>query len=115
MKVLLGCVLIAMLLAGTAAARDLTDDEKARIIAAVSAQLRDPDSAKFKFPDYDEADAPIYCGWVNAKNAFGGYVGDMPFQVGIAPVAGGRVDVIGIGNGDPDNAMTRALMVMCGF
>jgi len=53
--------------------------------AAVLAQLRDPDSAKFSeiFAVGDrkvgKAFPVIICGKVNAKNGFGGFTGDQPF------------------------------------
>lgn len=43
----------------------------------VRALLRDPDSAKFK--GVKETGHYSFCGWVNAKNAFGGYAGYQPF------------------------------------
>jgi len=54
--------------------------------AAVRAQLRDLDSARFSsvqvvdFPSSDNVPAgKAVCGQVNAKNGFGGYVGDRRF------------------------------------
>jgi hypothetical protein len=43
--------------------------------------LKDPESARFKEEAYyvsvscDEGPHEIFCGWVNAKNSFGGYTG----------------------------------------
>ncbi len=66
--------------------RPLNDTEKAMIANAVSGTLKDPASAQFKW-------APLvvntrdgvtdYCGLVNAKNSYGGYVGYAPFYVQI--------------------------------
>jgi hypothetical protein len=49
----------------------------AQVEDAVRDRLKDPESARFtdvrKFPNGNA------CGWVNAKNSFGGYVGRKPF------------------------------------
>lgn len=39
----------------------------------VRAQLKDPDSAKFK--GVKESSPGYVCGFVNAKNSYGGYIG----------------------------------------
>jgi len=49
----------------------------AAVIKAVRAVLSDPDSGKFR--DIRKTGADSYCGWVNAKNAYGGYAGDQLF------------------------------------
>jgi hypothetical protein len=57
----------------------------ARIRAAVSQNLRDPESARFSSltartaPDMRGEATDVVCGQVNAKNARGGYAGDTPF------------------------------------
>lgn len=47
------------------------------VIDAVKAKLTDPDSAKFR--DIRKIGDKSYCGWVNAKNSYGGYIGDQLF------------------------------------
>lgn len=43
---------------------------------AVKLRLKDPDSAEFKGSAvYRASGAPVVCGYVNAKNSFGGYTG----------------------------------------
>ena len=51
----------------------LKADTKTAVIDAVKAQLKDPDSAKFRGIKREGPFA--YCGWVNAKNSYGGYEG----------------------------------------
>ena len=48
---------------------------------AVKARLTDPYSAQFSMLRVVDATqgARVVCGWVNAKNSMGGYVGDRPF------------------------------------
>lgn len=42
--------------------------------------LKDPESARFKLGPLLHSEGP-YCGYVNAKNAMGGYVGFSKFMV----------------------------------
>jgi hypothetical protein len=49
---------------------------------AVRAELKDPDSAKFrgiKLRKGDDGEPYGYCGWVNYKNSYGGYTGENYF------------------------------------
>lgn len=48
-------------------------------IELVKAQLKDPDSAKFK--GIKPMGEKGFCGWVNAKNGYGGYTGFAVFYV----------------------------------
>lgn len=57
-------------------ARELSQSEKQVIIGVISSQLKDPDSAKYTWQDYKGGDT--YCGFVNSKNSYGGYVGNTP-------------------------------------
>lgn len=74
----IGMLLIGMsfIAAFSASARELTAKEKALIEKEVRPQLKDPDSAKFTWQDYQGG--ITYCFYVNAKNSYGGYVGDSP-------------------------------------
>ena len=56
----------------------------------------------------------IYCGYVNSKNSFCGYVGNVIYQVMVVdtlepPVAA----VIGIGTGDASDSRSLALRATC--
>lgn len=62
--------------------------EQATVIAAVKAKLKDPDSARFKGLRIDKDGTG--CGWVNAKNSYGGYSGFAVFYVG----KGGKVALL---------------------
>jgi hypothetical protein len=63
--------------------RPLTPSEKKLIENAVRERLRDPESARFEWLQVVELstdkDTNTYCGFVNAKNSFGGYVGKQLF------------------------------------
>lgn len=67
------------------------------IILGLKEHLRDPDSArlsKLKASKHDSGSL-IACGFVNAKNAFGGYAGKQPF-IGI--IANGKFELYQIGD-----------------
>jgi len=59
----------------------IPDSQMKEIKAEVAKQLKDPESARFgninvgKFSNGDL----ILCGWINAKNSYGGYTGMKPF------------------------------------
>lgn len=61
----------------------LSSEQIAKIKSAVSEGLKDPDSAKFpdQFVATKEGNNITVCGYVNAKNSYGGYVGKKPFHV----------------------------------
>lgn len=70
----------AALAKGKADAKERDDKQKNALWAAkesVVKMLNDPDSAKFGKVVY--RDPGIVCGYVNAKNGFGGYVGEKGF------------------------------------
>lgn len=66
-----------------AAREAITSGAKARLTIAegensVRQELRDPESARFHDVQRNTVTGAV-CGFVNAKNAYGGYVGEMPF------------------------------------
>lgn len=69
---------LALLLAGVPAV-PFTDTDKAAIKEAVGRHLKDPFSAQYEWPEV--RNGTVYCGWVNAKNAFGAYAGFEPFLI----------------------------------
>lgn len=82
----------------TSIAADISQKQKDAITDAVKAKLLDEDSAKFKFPP--KQDEKIYCGQVNAKNKFGGYIGYSVFKVMLLDES--SVYVIGVDSGDSE-------------
>lgn len=75
---------LATFLAATAVASPclavaLSDASKADMMRRATVGLRDPRSAEFQWPDYPGGG--IYCGLINAKNAYGGFVGFRNFLV----------------------------------
>jgi hypothetical protein len=59
----------------------LTEGETQALTAEVRSRLKDPDSAMFRdVRAVRKGDSPArVCGYVNSRNAFGGYVGFVPF------------------------------------
>jgi hypothetical protein len=78
----------------------LTSAEKAAVMQAVKGVLKDPDSARFKWTTL-RAGSSTYCGLVDAKNSFGGYVGDTAFEVVLSTQHGQpNVDFVGMDGTD---------------
>lgn len=67
--------IVAMLAAST-----LNSDRHKAAIELVKAELKDPDSAKFR-DIKPMGEKGGVCGWVNAKNEYGGYTGFAVFFV----------------------------------
>lgn len=75
-------ILLALTLGSGAAFAGTTDDAIANAKSAIAMKMKDPESVRFA--DVVAADgtkSPIVCGWLNAKNSYGGYVGYKPFYV----------------------------------
>jgi len=88
---------------------DLTSAQIQAVHNGVRGALKDPESARFGsiVAGTDTKGVVIACGWVNAKNSFGGYTGEKPFMGvltsgGFAPVAIGG-----------DRYRVEATMSMC--
>ena len=103
----------------------LTAAQVATVEAAVRRQLRDPDSARFERVEMrvDAKGARTVCGLVNARNAYGGYVGAQPFfgllvsakdRVTGAP-AGDVFAVLQIGGSAVEQTVTRKMCARQGM
>lgn len=57
--------------------KPFTAAEKAEVRAAFADILKDPSSAEIRW--LPVSDPMTYCGWVNAKNSYGGYTGYTAF------------------------------------
>lgn len=75
---LAGLGVLVLVMIGCAYAYATRDTRAAK--SAVTEQLKDPDSAQFSGLR-ESSDGKHICGYVNAKNSFGGYVGERPFFV----------------------------------
>lgn len=110
----IGCAtaLVIGALTGEVAARDLTAAERAVVEMDIKKQLKDPDSARFKWLPYIEQPNGHYCGLVNAKNSYGGYTGDQPFYVMLVMPEGPifAANVVGVGGNE---FRQRAIIQQC--
>lgn len=95
----------------------LTATERAAVEKGVRNSLKDPMSAMFgemKASRDPKSKLIQVCGYVNAKNSFGGYTGNALFFGGLADTHDGGKAFIPIGSistGDIDTQVTQA---MCG-
>jgi len=96
-------------------ARDFSEAEKEVVENGVKDELKDPESARFKWVPVLDGEPSFYCGMVNAKNSYGGYTGDVPFTVFIVWIEGEVKDagIIGLGTTDPGSARSLATYQQC--
>lgn len=77
-----------------ASRRDLTTAEKVSLTRSMSQTLKDPDSAHFKWMPVvlirRTDGATNYCGLLNSKNSYAGYVGFQPFYAQLTSDAKGQ-------------------------
>jgi type IV pilus biogenesis protein CpaD/CtpE len=83
------------------------------VVHGVQASLKDPSSAMVSGLRASMADNVVsVCGYVNGKNSYGAYTGNMPFNGTLATNnAGNRVFLVtGIGDG---GTYSQAVMMVC--
>jgi hypothetical protein len=106
--------IIAILAVSPLQARELNDKERALIAEVVTTSFKDPAAAQFRWPLMPDIEFSVtYCGLVNGKNSYGGYIGFSPFMVQLslknATVSGATlIDVA-----EPGTIDERALTAMC--
>jgi hypothetical protein len=91
----------------------LSKKQMEAVRAGVRDKLRDPDSARFggMVAGKDAKGFITVCGWVNAKNAYGGYTGDQPYMGLLATGPKGTIFApIGVGGDDIEQQST---MMVC--
>ena len=87
---LAGCVTPVTSKVTTTGSRELTEAEKGYLYKSVQQKLKDPDSARLTFvPFIETSEGSLdYCGYVNAKNSYGGYAGNQIFKATFLKVNG---------------------------
>ncbi|ECJ6094791.1 hypothetical protein GR78_19095 [Salmonella enterica] len=86
-------ILLSVFFTYEGAAKPLALDQQNYIKSVLSNQLLDPDSAKYKFPDYIEGNS-TYCFKLNATNTYGGYTGYRWVQIAYNSVAQKKNDAV---------------------
>lgn len=108
--------------AGTASyARPQTLAEKKAVEAVVKPHLKDPNSAIFQHPPLQLSgrnDGKLYCGYVNAKNSYGGYTGNTLFLAGfVTEIVKGKdvttAKFVTMGDSDSDSDDSQVVRKMC--
>ena len=83
----------------------LTEKQKQVVRTGVTASLKDPTSARFGssfVAAKGTSGRIVVCGFVNAKNSFGGYVGEAPF-IGLINSAGDNFHMDHLGTTNMEN------------
>jgi hypothetical protein len=76
-------LLLAMAVAAATAPKKMQTPSaqmRGAIVAKVGDKLMDGASARYRWPKEDFEGA-LYCGFVNAKNSYGAYIGFRPFMI----------------------------------
>jgi len=91
------------------AAYTLSESEQAAVKRGVIAMLKDPESARFEGlrASKDSEGVVMVCGYVNARNSFGGYAGNQAFT---GVLYNGQFGVGGLAN---DSAVTNVIRQKC--
>lgn len=117
--VMLLAMLVAMQVVEHYSAYTLNAVQKAQISKRVGDKLLDGDSAKYRWPQHT-AQYGTYCGWVNAKNRYGAYIGFQPFFVLGGKEKSGAffvsdVYVASDDNNDGDTAIVQKMCTQAGY
>ncbi|OQM74937.1 hypothetical protein [Manganibacter manganicus] len=107
--VLAGCQSTEVKPLARGTAHSLSAADRAAIKRDVASSLKDPESARFGSIQAVTNSSGVVsaCGTVNAKNSFGGYVGERPFA---GVLYGGHFGLAGLGS---DGASTIAIRQKC--
>lgn len=114
MRYAIVCSLVLALSFPASAQERLSDPLRESVRTALRENLRDPASAQFRWLPRVDGEI-LYCGFVNAKNAFGGYTGFVPY-LAILPgedAQSGHVTIFEIGSGDADGFSNRFILTQC--
>jgi len=93
----------------TGSPHQLSEADLTAIKAGLQAVLKDPESMRLGAVHAARSSKGLVaCGWVNAKNSFGGYTGDQPFMGAFA--SSGTFAVIDMGS---DRPRVNAIIAIC--
>lgn len=105
-------ILLAMLAAASVSGTP-TAAEKAAVLSVMQSHLKDPASAQYRW--LAKRPGGHYCGMVNAKNSYGGYIGFQPFALILDDKLGllKPLPVVMLASGNPDDPMSRVVRSAC--
>lgn len=115
MRKIIFFLITSLVYCADAFARDLTQPEKLAIESSVKETLKDPDSAQFTFGQYLDNRDKIYCGFVNAKNSFGGYTGKEIFSVMLTEAGKDNFIALPVNQGRGSQNSTLAMCAQAGY
>jgi hypothetical protein len=88
----------------------LSEDQRQTVMRDVRRRLKDPESARFGRMSASNADGVVtVCGWVNAKNSYGGYTGMSPFN-GVLSSKPKTFFLVGLGSSSSEHS---AILEVC--
>jgi hypothetical protein len=94
--------------------RTITAAERASISRSLANNMRDPDSARFRFTQVARSGPEgIICGMVNGKNGFGGHTGFQPFIAMLARQRSGNLVGVFVSVGSPNAVEGQVAISMC--
>jgi hypothetical protein len=107
-------IIIAAFAVSPLQARELDEKERALIAEVVTASFKDPAAAQFRWlPIPDSESLVTYCGLVNGKNSYGGYIGFSPF-IALLMLKNATVkEATVIDVAEPGTSDEQALRAMC--
>jgi hypothetical protein len=88
----------------------VTPGDRLKVEAAVRSRLKDPASAMFGglAAGVTSKGYVVFCGTVNSRNSFGGYVGQQPFAASLSPT--GAVSSVEMSGSDNVDTMLTGAM-----
>jgi hypothetical protein len=118
MKAIWGSVALSLAICGATDlhARELKPSEKRIVIAAVTQNFKDPESARFKWLPISKfaAEGQSYCGLVNGKNSYGAYAGYEAFIVFVNSKGSALVSATVLAVGSPsEDTIGEAVTEQC--
>jgi hypothetical protein len=96
---------------------EITPAMRSAIERGVAEALKDPESARFGRMAASKRPAessPTVCGYVNARNSFGGYVGNRPF-LGTLISGNGKAAFILVGMGNSDTEISAVFSTCASY
>lgn len=96
--------------------RELENEEKNAVEESIKGDLKDPFSAVFYHGDYPYPDkSHIYCGYYNAKNSYGAFVGKQLFAVMLMKTNDGKHIAPALSGDGRDPSVVDSICASAGY